>query len=363
MKLNKNLAALMLSCLVFACNSHSEAEKKTSKQQESGQKSTVSLKITTPSQNKTFLIGEKIPIEYQLSSNITVDSIALNANNSASAVFYANTPVEWNSDSAKTGINNLRLIIYSDTLKLYASVSITLLASKAPELLSYKIKNTFPHDPKAYTQGLFFEEGFLYESTGQYGESSLRKIELETGEVVKRVNMSVNDFGEGIVKFKNRIYQLTWEERKGYVYDFDSFSLLYEFPYSTEGWGIDTDGTNLIVSNGSNKLYFLNPENFSEVKTLEVFDNKTPIIRLNELEFYDNKIWANVYGQDYIITICPHTGQVLQKIDFEGILSKQDQLKYRVDVLNGIAWDKTNKRLFITGKYWPKLFEVEIVKK
>ena len=356
----KIITTLIIASCILSCSNTSEPQQQGDKIS-SKQKTDISATAVFQDWQKIFSIGDKININFKLSESLQIDSIVLSVNNTKAATF-TEMPVEWDSKDCRAGTNNLRFTLFSDTLKIYSSTAVQLLASKSPQLLTYKIVNTYPHDTKAYTQGLFFEDGYLYESTGQYGESSLRKVELETGKILRQVDMPATDFGEGIVKFKNRIYQLTWEKQRGYVYNFETFKMLYEFPYSTEGWGIETDGEHLIVSNGTNKLYYLHPENFSEIKILEVYDNNGPVVRLNELEYYDKKIWANVYGQDHIITICPETGQVLEKIDFEGILSKHDRQNHRIDVLNGIAWDKVNKRMFITGKYWPKLFEVEIVK-
>ncbi|MDD4747907.1 MAG: glutaminyl-peptide cyclotransferase, partial [Salinivirgaceae bacterium] len=268
----------------------------------------------------------------------------------------------WKSTNAKTGQNHIRLSIFVDSMTYYGSTSVRFLAAKSPELLTYKVKQTYNHDPKAYTQGLIFEDGFLYESTGQHGESTLRKVDYKTGKVLQMYDLATSDFGEGIARVGDKIYMLTWESKKGYVFDLKTFNVELEFPLTSDGWGLTYDGQYLIRSDGSNTLYFIDPEYLTEVKTLEVHDHKAQVSRLNELEYYDGKIWANVYGEDYIVTIDPKTGAVIEKIDFSNLLTNEERRKYRVDVLNGIAWSNDTHQLFVTGKLWPTLFEVELIK-
>ncbi len=321
------------------------------------------VSITAPTRQDIFKVGDRITFQIRLSDTISHDSVRLTLNNSENLIFKPNQQLEWNSANARTGTNHIRLTILADTLEFHASTSLRFLAAKPPKEYGYKIVNTFPHDPKAYTQGLIFEEMFLYEGTGQTNESSLRKVELKTGKVLKQYDLPDVDFGEGITRYKNHIYMLTWESKKGYVFDFETFNLIQEFPISSEGWGLTFDGELLIRSDGTHVLYFIHPEHFTELRTLEVHDHERQIIRLNELEFYDGKIWANVYGQDYLVTINPKSGEVIEKIDLTGLLSEQDRRNQRVDVLNGIAWDTKGKRLFVTGKWWPKLFEIQLVEK
>lgn len=226
---------------------------------------------------------------------------------------------------------------------------------------TYKIINIYPHDKTAFTQGLVFENGVLYEGTGLLGGSSVRKIELETGKVVQTRMLPAQFFGEGIAIYQNRIIQLTWRSKRGFVYDKDSFELLAEFGYSTEGWGITTDGNYLIMSDGTATLYFLDPESFKNVKQIEVYDKRNgPVIRLNDLEYVKGEIYANVWKTDYIARISPKTGQVVGWIELKR-LAADNAGDNRVDVLNGIAYDRENDRLFVTGKFWPRLFEIELV--
>ena len=229
-----------------------------------------------------------------------------------------------------------------------------------PPLYGYRIKNVYPHDRNAFTQGLVFDNGYLFEGTGLNGRSSLRKVALETGTVLRWRRLPQWFFGEGVTLFGNKIIQLTWRSGTGFVYDKESLELLREFHYSTEGWGLTHDGRRLILSDGSATLYFLDPETFQEIGRLEVFDDRGPVVRLNELEYIQGEIYANVWQTDRIARISPQTGQVKGWIELRGLLGAKAQAM-AVDVLNGIAYDQENDRLFVTGKLWPELFEIELV--
>ncbi|MFP3898054.1 MAG: glutaminyl-peptide cyclotransferase [Dehalococcoidia bacterium] len=226
---------------------------------------------------------------------------------------------------------------------------------------TYTIVNTYPHDPDAFTQGLVFQDGTLYESTGGYAGSTLRRVDLQTGGILQVHELPDELFGEGITIWGNEIVQLTWKSGTGFVYDRRSFELLGEFHYSTEGWGITHDGECLIMSDGTSTLYFLSPETYEEIRQLEVFDNDGPVTRLNELEYIKREIYANVWQTDRIARISPDTGRVTGWIELQGLLTAQDRLE-PVDVLNGIAYDSETERLFVTGKLWPKLFEIDLVR-
>jgi len=236
---------------------------------------------------------------------------------------------------------------------------------RAPEF-TYKIVHTFSHDSAAYTQGLAYRDGFLYEGTGLKGASSLRKVRLETGEIVKRVDLSPDFFGEGITFYKNEIIQLTWLSQTGFVYDASDFRLLRNFSYKGEGWGLATNGTpnsnELFMSAGSAEIRVLDAITLTEKRRFTVRDGDKPIDQLNELEYVEGEIFANVWQTDRIARISPQTGKVLGWIDLAGLLSPM----YRRDggaVLNGIAYDATLKRLFVTGKLWPTIFEIRLVPK
>ena len=230
----------------------------------------------------------------------------------------------------------------------------------SPAGCTYTIVHTFSHDPEAFTQGLVYEDGFLYEGTGLFGRSSLRKVELETGNVLQRCDLPAEFFGEGVTIYGDNIIQLTLQSNVGFVYNKETFELLREFSYPTEGWGITHDGEHLIMSDGTPMLYFLNPETFAQVHRMMVFENDVPVWGLNELEYIEGQIYANVWPTERIARIAPQTGQVIGWIEMEGLLTSQDHGE-EVDVFNGIAYDPTNRRLFVTGKCWPKLFEIKLI--
>ena len=226
---------------------------------------------------------------------------------------------------------------------------------------SYRVVHSFPHDPDAYTQGLLYDNGFLYESTGQYGQSSLRKVELETGTVVQLHQLDDRFFAEGLALFGNRLLQLTWRANKGFAYRLDSFEQLAEFAYPTEGWGLTYDGELLIMSDGSATLYFRDPFTFAEVSRIAVVAQGRPVSQLNELEWIAGEIFANIWQTDTIARIDPATGQVAGWIDLTGLLSNADRRGSNAEVLNGIAYDPESERLFVTGKRWPKLYQIELI--
>ena len=230
------------------------------------------------------------------------------------------------------------------------------------EVWTYKIVKTYHHDHEAFTQGLVFENGFLYEGTGIPGHSELRKVELQTGAVLQKYKLPDQYFGEGITIYKDRIIQLTYRSNVGFVYDKKSFELLREFSYPTEGWGITHNDTHLIMSDGTPMLYFLDPETLTQINRKMVFDQDKPVWGLNELEYVNGEIYANVWPTDRIVRIVPETGKVVGWIDMKGLLTPEDQGE-EVDVLNGIAYDPDKKRLFVTGKCWPKLFEIKLIPK
>lgn len=230
-------------------------------------------------------------------------------------------------------------------------------ANDSYQILYPIVKKIYPHDEKAYTQGLFFENGYLYESTGLYGESNLRKNEILTGHPLKNKSLLPIYFGEGITILHNKIYQLTWTNKKGFIYDKNSFEKIGEFVYPTEGWGITSDGKSLIVSDGTNFLTFYDPNNFEIIKTISVQFQNQSVMNLNELEYVDGKIYANVYMSDKIAIINPDNGNVEKWIDISSLRMQLENPSV-AEVSNGIAYNPETKTFYLTGKYWSNLFEV-----
>ncbi len=231
---------------------------------------------------------------------------------------------------------------------------------KSTPILSYEIINIYPHDSQSFTQGLVWKDGYLYESTGLYGSSSLRKVELKTGKVLQIHYLSDDYFAEGMTILNNKIYLLTWKEETGFIYDQHTLQLVDTFSYSHEGWGLTTDGEYLIISDGTSVLHFLNPETLKEVKQVNVHDGLFLVYGLNELEYIKGYIYANIWQTDRIAVIEPGTGKIVFWLDLYGILDSVQHNK-NLDVLNGIAYDTENNRLFVTGKLWPAVFEIKVI--
>jgi glutaminyl-peptide cyclotransferase len=261
-------------------------------------------------------------------------------------------------------IHPIRLVAWAGLL-LAATVALSCRKqSSSPTdhipVFSYRIVRQIPHDPSFWTQGLVFDGGFLYEGTGEYGNSGIFKIAPSTGQVLQSRTLESDYFGEGITIFENRLIQLTWKSRVGFVYDKDTFALLKTFSYSTEGWGLTHNGRELILSDGTDTLSFLDPQTFAVTHQLKVTAAGRPVTQLNELEFVSGKILANLWQSDRIAQIDPETGAVLAWIDLAGLLGTT-AADEPVDVLNGIAWNPATGRLLVTGKLWPTLFEIELV--
>lgn len=224
---------------------------------------------------------------------------------------------------------------------------------------TYEVVNTWPHDTTAYTQGLIYRDGMLYESTGLNGQSSLRKVELQTGKVLKKIPVASQYFAEGMTLLNNRIFQLTWQTQKGFIYEPENFRQIGEFNYTGEGWGLTHDGQSLILSDGTNQIRFINPETFKVERAISVVYKGKEVMELNELEYIRGEIYANIWQTDEIIRIDPKTGAVLGVIDLTGLLPGK-RANEADDVLNGIAYDEKGQRIFVTGKRWPKLFEIRL---
>jgi len=245
------------------------------------------------------------------------------------------------------------------TAELQQSSSFGLLKTTKAPISNINIVNIFPHDPESFTEGLVYHKGYLYESTGLNGQSFLKKTEIKSGKIIKEVKLSEKYFAEGMAILDNKIYQLTWQNQTGFIYDLQSFKETGKFSYSGEGWGLTTNGEKLFMSNGSPMISCIDPVSFAVIRKIKVHDGKIPVNNLNELEFIRGEIWANIFMEDVIARISPQTGKVLGWIDL-GRLRPMFPDPGNRDVLNGIAYDPEGDRIFVTGKYWTKLFEIKV---
>lgn len=363
------LKLLMLVILGAGCAGNgSSVVPKTKRVKNNGelkQESKKKITLVSPVRNEMFTLGEKIEFNYRLEKKgEIIDSVIYYAGGRMIGITYLeDTSYSWVSEGIKVGRNSFNIrFCFNDGTSENRSLTLRFKSDIVPDYYGYRIKAVFPHDRNAYTQGLVYHDGWLYEGTGQRGRSSLRKIRLKTGEIIGTLNLASELFGEGICIFDDKIIQLTWTSQVGFVYDLASFKLIKKINYPTQGWGLTTNGKQLIMSDGSEKIYFLEPEYFTELARIEVYDDEGPVRNLNELEYINGEIYANVYQTYKIVRIDPETGKVLAWINLTGILAQKDYLA-DVDVLNGIAYDDKNDRLFVTGKRWPELFQIELVKR
>jgi glutamine cyclotransferase len=318
---------------------------------------TSDFSIKTNTEKGNISNNETLNIILENKKNHTIDSVLYTLNGK---------PIKESSalKNFKLGKQTIEAIVYFNNEKQTVNTTITILNSETPKIYSYKIINEYPHDITSYTQGIEFFNDTLYESTGQYKESKLRKLDYKTGEVLKNINLADEYFGEGLTILHNKVYQLTWKEDTGFVYDVNSFDKLSSFKYgnSKEGWGLCNNDKSIYKSDGTEKIWLLNPDTLIEEEYIQVYTNKGKIIGINEMEWIEDKIFANRYQKDGVAIINPKNGGVIGVIDFSP-LKKMVTQHDGLDVLNGIAYNPKTKSVFVTGKRWDKLFEVEIVEK
>lgn len=305
-------------------------------------------------------IGDNVKIFFEQKDSIKIDSFVLFINNNRVRQIKKSGEENIETKNFKVGVQQISIIAYAGNHQKKIDKNIEIFSDIVPAQKKYSIVNSFKHDPKAYTQGLYYADGIFYESTGLETKSSLRKVDPKTGDIIFSIIVPENIFGEGITMFNNKIYQITWQDYIAYVYDKETFSVEMQFNYNTEGWGLTNDSTHLYMSDGSNIIHIVDPNSFAFVDEIQVYDNNMPIKYLNELEFINGYIYANVYGKDYIVVIEPKTGKVVQKINLSGILPK-NLITQNTDVLNGIAYDAEKDKIYVTGKNWARIFEIKIV--
>lgn len=328
------------------------------------QKTPTRISFSSPQTGALISQGDSVELRLHIPEGNTVDSIVYLVDGKVIGKSQDNTVFYFDTNGQGFGSKLLAARHYQDGQEGESTSNIIIVPASAPEQYAFSVVNTYPHDDKAYTQGLEYKDGFLYESTGLKGQSTLRKVELNTGKVVKKVDLPANLFGEGLTIEGDKIIQLTWQEGIGIVYDLNTFEKLREFNYqaSQEGWGIAFDGERFIKSDGSNRLYFLDKDTYQETGFIEVFNDKGAVDQLNELEIINGKVYANVYTTDKIMIIDPLSGKVEGEINLIGLLP-QSHHTHETDWLNGIAYDKEQDRLFVTGKNWDTLFEIKLLER
>ncbi|MBG7630843.1 MAG: glutaminyl-peptide cyclotransferase [Bacteroidetes bacterium] len=315
---------------------------------------------------KKIQSNQELTISISEKGNKPFDSIQFSINNQK--IKGTNNSATFNIDSLKLGKHTITAIVFYENKSKKVTNPVYIMADSAPDIYTYKIVNTYPHDKDAYTQGLEYYNGFLYEGTGQKGKSSIRKVALTTGEILQQKDLDAQYFGEGITIYNNKLHQLTWKGGIGFVYNLETFEKEREFKYtkSLEGWGLTNNGEKIIKTDGTERIWFLNPETLVEERYIEAYTNTRKVENLNELEFVNGMIYANVWQQNSILIVNPKSGKiegVANLNSLKELIQKEQSLQESDDVLNGIAYDKENNRLFVTGKHWGKLYEIELFKK
>lgn len=336
----------ILLAFIASCNTQKKASK---------------FRFETPEAGTVVKVGETVPLKLAFPSEVSsIDSVVYSMDGEVVARAKDSATITLDTEKAGFGSRTLSAKLYHGGEEQVAYSNIVVVPA-APQRYSFKMINQYPHDPEAYTQGLEFDNnGVLYESTGQEGRSSLRTVDYKTGNILKKIDLGPNSFGEGMTIVGDKVIQLTWREKVGFVYNKNTLAKIGEFPYgqSPEGWGLCYDGNRLIKSDGSNRLYFLNKDTYAEEGFIEVYNDKGPMDSLNELEYIDGKVYANVYTKDIVVIIDPKTGAIEGELNLIGIYPEKAESNNET---NGIAYDRRSKRLFVTGKLWPKLYEIEKV--
>ncbi|MBY0244823.1 MAG: glutaminyl-peptide cyclotransferase [Sphingobacteriaceae bacterium] len=325
--------------------------------------------FSNPTAGMVLPIGKEFKTNLMVQTDKKIDSIVYLIDTTKVTMRKDTNSVNMATKDLKVGNHLLSAKIYSEGAFEDVTTNFVLVATQAPISYGYKIKNSFPHDEQSYVEGIEFHDGFIYESAGQYGESSIRKVNLNSGKVLQQTKIDKAYFAEGMTLVGDKIVQLTYKEKIGFVYDKATLKQIATFPYmgSAEGWGLYFDGEKILNTDGSNTIFYLDKNNYQRIGQLDVFDHKAAVMNLNEIEMVEGKIYANVYQLEgeyanHILIINPKTGVLEATINLTGLnpmKGKENDADY---ILNGIAYDKQNKRLFVTGKKWSKIFEIELVK-
>ncbi len=362
------IPGVIIMFFFLQCGQKDLQEKKMNKKHESGSVQSVSkntIRFISPGIQSRWRFHDTIPVDINISGKSTTDSVIFKINgNTYKTVTGDEFRHTVQADRMTAGYNTLTAKSYNQgNMTAGTAVQFLVIPKNPPVQYTYTIVNTYPHDKKAYTQGLIYENDYFYESTGLYGKSSLRVVDKTSGKPLQMHRLPDDIFGEGIALYNGKIIQLTYKAQKAFIYQKKDFREIQQIYYpNREGWGITFNGKHFIMSDGSHQLFYYDTSGFTFIKKISVWDHKHEINRLNELEYINGSVFANVYGENYIIEIHPRTGKVLSKIDLNGLLKPSDQHP-GINVLNGIAYNEKSNTLFITGKNWPKLFEIKLVKK
>jgi glutamine cyclotransferase len=321
----------------------------------------------SPEAGTNYKAGDLVVIKIHYPADMKADSVVYMLDSVKIASKNDSSEIRLETDTLKLGARIITAKVYLDGKSNEKSTNIILYAAKPPLEYTYKVEKVYPHDTSSYTEGLEYHDGYLYESTGNPGHSTLRKVELETGKAVNVVKVADKYFGEGMTMIGDKIIQLTYREKTGFVYDKNTFKLLKSFSYNVgqEGWGLCNDGNKLYNDDSTDRIWFLDKNDYHVTGYIDVYDNKTKIDSVNELEYIDHKLYSNIYTRDTILVIDPKTGAVLQRVNMKSLWPLADRpanYDNKNNVLNGIAWDEKGKRLFVTGKKWPHLYQVKFMK-
>ncbi len=344
------LLLFILNFLFFSCGSNN-----------GNKKSDFSLKFS--GKKSEFKLNESLNATIQNPKNRTIDSVSFFLGDQQ-LTGSNNGKLDMKLQNVLLGNHLIKAIVYSEESTDTVSKNITILNSASPEIYTYEIINSYPHDITSYTQGLEFHGDTLYESIGQYGSSKLRKVDLETGEVIKEIKLDDQYFAEGLTILNDKLYQLTWQEGEGFIYNLDTFEKTGTFGYdqSKEGWGLCNNGEKIFKSDGTEKIWILDPETLAEQGYIQPTTHKSVSTKFNELEWVNGMIYANTYQKDGVAIINPDNGAIEGLINFSDLRNQVTQHQ-KLDVLNGIAYNKNTDKLYVTGKNWDKIFEVKIIKK
>jgi len=353
--MNNKIKVLFAACslLAFGCSCNN-------KPKDNGADYTIS-----PEAGTSYKAGDEVKIKVSLPADSKPDSIVYMLDALKLGVGKDSAGISLKTDTIPLGIKLITAKIYAAGKSQDVTTNIILLAAKTPELLTYKVEKVFPHDTSAYTEGLQYADGVLYESTGEPGHSTIRKVDLETGKILKETKLEGQYFGEGLSVIGDKVIQLTYREKVGFAYDKNSLKLLSTFTNNVgvEGWGMCFDGKKLYMDDSTNRIWFLDKDTYQQKGYIDVYDDKAKVDSVNELEYIDGKLYANVYQKDDILVIDPKTGAVLQKVDLKNIYpmaSRPQDRDWGNNVLNGIAYDAATRRLFVTGKKWPHLYQIKL---